>query len=155
MNPMASLAAILDSAAFSPLDRHFATLMQEFAGGDCPELVLAAALVSRRLAEGNSCFNLDELAGKTFPESPAENIPSLKLPRRAELEKLLRATPVVGQPSANTPLSFSRSRLHTATPFSWNNLSTTTNFPFSYSFFLPGSGGRASPKRLDELAPLM
>ena len=104
MNLMTTLTAILDSAAFSPLDRHFAALMQKFAGGDRPELVLAAALVSRRLAEGHSCFNLDELAGKTFPESPAENIPSPKLPRRAELEKLLRATPVVGQPGANTPL---------------------------------------------------
>ena len=104
MNPLTPLTTILDSAAFSPLDRHFAALMQKFAGGDCPELVLAAALVSRRLAEGHSCFNLDELAGKIFPESPAENTPSLKLPRSTEWEKLLRATSVVGEPGVDTPL---------------------------------------------------
>ena len=104
MNQTTPPTAILDSAAFSPLDRHFARLMQKFAGGDCPELVLAAALVSRRLAEGHSCFNLDELAGKTFPESPAENIPSLGLPCRDVWEKILRATPVIGEPGVDTPL---------------------------------------------------
>jgi exodeoxyribonuclease V alpha subunit len=104
MNPMAPLTAILDRAAFSPLDCHFAALMQKFSGKDCPELILAAALVSRRLAEGHSCFSLGELAGQTFPESPAENASSLKLPTLAEWEKLLRATPVVGEPGADTPL---------------------------------------------------
>jgi exodeoxyribonuclease V alpha subunit len=104
MNQTTPPTAILDSAAFSPLDRHFAALMQKFAGGDCPELVLAAALVSRRLAEGHSCFSLGELAGQTFPESPAENASSLKLPTLAEWEKLLRATSVVGEPGADTPL---------------------------------------------------
>jgi exodeoxyribonuclease V alpha subunit len=104
MNPPTQLTAILDGAAFSPLDRHFAALMQNFSGNDCPELVLAVALVSRRLSEGHSCFNLDELAGKAFPESLAENVSALKIPPCADWEKLLRATPVVGEPGADTPL---------------------------------------------------
>ncbi|MEI7533937.1 MAG: exodeoxyribonuclease V subunit alpha [Verrucomicrobiae bacterium] len=104
MNQKTPPTAILDSAAFSPLDRHFAALMQKFSGKDCPELILAAALVSRRLAEGHSCFSLGELAGQTFPASPAENVSPLKLPTLASWEKILRATPVVGDPGASTSL---------------------------------------------------
>ncbi len=60
--------------------------------------------MSRRLAEGHSCFSLGELAGQTFPASPAENVSPLKLPTLASWEKILRATPVVGDPGASTSL---------------------------------------------------
>ena len=104
MSQISPLAAILESEAFSPIDRHFAGLMQKFSGGDCPELFVAAALVSRRLAEGHSCFGLNELAGKTFPESSAEKISPVKFPPRGEWEKLLRSTSVVGRPHDDKPL---------------------------------------------------
>ena len=99
-----SLAPILEGEPFSPLDRHFAGLMQKFAGSDCPELVLAAALVSRRLADGHSCLCLDEVAGKNFGDCSGEINSPLILPPRAAWEKLLRATAVVGQPGADRPL---------------------------------------------------
>ena len=99
-----ALAAILTGDFFQPIDRHFAALMQKFSGGDCPELVLAAALVSRRLAEGNSCFGLNELAGKTFPEPSGGKFSPLICPPRDQWEKILRATPVVGQPGNDKPL---------------------------------------------------
>lgn len=104
MSLISPLAAVLDSEAFSPIDRHFAGLMQKLSGGDCPELVLAAALVSRRLAEGHSCFNLNEFAEKKFPELAAEKISSFKFPPREKWEKLLRATSVIGQPGDDKPL---------------------------------------------------
>jgi exodeoxyribonuclease V alpha subunit len=104
MSRLPSLAEILDSAAFHPIDRHFAGLMQKFAGGDCPELVLAAALVSRRLAEGHSCLCLDEFAAKAFPELPAGKTAPLVCPPRDEWEKLLRATSVLGRPLDDKPL---------------------------------------------------
>ena len=99
-----ALAAILAGNFFQPIDRHFAALMQKFSGGDYPELVLAAALVSRRLAEGNSCLGLDEFAGKKIPELQIENISPLNCPSRGEWEKVLRATAVVGQPGDDKPL---------------------------------------------------
>ena len=99
-----SLATILAGDFFQPLDRHFAELMQRFEGGDCPELALAAALVSRRLAEGNSCLGLDEVAGKDFSESPAAKTFLLTSPPRDEWEKVLRASAVVGQPGDDKPL---------------------------------------------------
>jgi ATP-dependent exoDNAse (exonuclease V) alpha subunit len=46
----------------------------------------------------------DEVAGKTFPEPPAEKISPLNFPPRNEWEKLLRANPVVGQPHEDKPL---------------------------------------------------
>jgi exodeoxyribonuclease V alpha subunit len=104
MNATSPLAAILESEMFHPLDRHFARLMQQFAGGDCPELVLAAALASRRLAEGHSCFFLDELAGKTFPELTTGKGALLNCPPRDQWEKLLRKTSVVGRPNDDKPL---------------------------------------------------
>jgi exodeoxyribonuclease V alpha subunit len=99
-----SLTGLLTSEAFHPIDRHFAGLMQQFAGGDCSELVLAAALVSRQLAEGHSCLCLDEFAEKSFPEQPAGKITPLVCPPREEWEKLLRQTSVVGQPGEDKPL---------------------------------------------------
>ena len=104
MKHISPLAAILESETFSPMDRHFAGLMQKYSGGNCPELVLAAALASQRLAEGHSCFSLDELAGKDFPKSAGEKISRFKFPPRDEWEKVLRATPVVGQPQEDKPL---------------------------------------------------
>jgi len=104
MKRLPSLAAILQSEAFSPIDRHFAGLMQHFSGGDFPELALAAALASHHLAEGHTCFRLDELAGKTFPEVDATKTPPIIFPRLAEWEKNLRATSVVGQPGEDKPL---------------------------------------------------
>ena len=104
MNRVSSLAAILESELFHPLDRHFAGLMQQFARGDRPELVLAAALVSRRLAEGHSCLYLGEFAGKTFPELPAGKFPPLTCPPRGVWKKSLRESSVVGRPDADKPL---------------------------------------------------
>ncbi len=99
-----ALAAILAGDFFQPIDRHFATLMQKFSNSDCPELILAAALVSRRLAEGNSCLGLDEVAGEVFPESPGGKISPLICPPRDQWKKVLRATPIVGQPGDDKPL---------------------------------------------------
>lgn len=103
MNQQA-LTAILAEEFFQPIDRHLATLMQKFSGGDCPELALAAALVSRRLADGNSCLGLDEVAGIIIPDWQIGDISSLNFPSRGDWEKVLRATSVVGQPGEDKPL---------------------------------------------------
>ncbi len=104
MSQPASLAAILESDLFNPLDRHFAKFMKKFFGCDCPELVLAAALVSRQLAEGHSCLCLKEFAGEAFPESPQGIIPSFVFPPRDNLERFLYSTPVIGRPHDDRPL---------------------------------------------------
>ena len=51
--------AVLETAAFNPTDRHLVSLLLKLSGKDCPALGLAAALVSRQLADGHSCISLD------------------------------------------------------------------------------------------------
>jgi exodeoxyribonuclease V alpha subunit len=104
MSRFSPVNEILKSEAFHPVDRHFARLMQELAGGDCPELELAAALVSRRLAEGHSCLCLDKIAGKSFPELPTGKVAPLVCPPCDEWKKSLCETSVVGRPDEDKPL---------------------------------------------------
>jgi len=42
------------------VDLHFARRMEALAGGDTPELLLAAALVSHRVGEGDVCLDLEQ-----------------------------------------------------------------------------------------------
>ena len=59
----AALQEVLAGEGLNPIDRHFAKLMVRLAGADSPGLALAAALASRRLAEGHTCLDLAEFAG--------------------------------------------------------------------------------------------
>jgi len=52
--------------SFSPLDIHFARFMTTLAGDDKPELFLAAALLSRQVAEGHVCLDLNTFADQHF-----------------------------------------------------------------------------------------
>jgi len=97
----AALTDLLASDAFSPLDRHFADLIRRLSGSGDPAVTLAAALVSRRLAEGHPCLSLDEVAGQPFPQNSAA---SVVCPPREEWETLLLASPVVGRPGKTLPL---------------------------------------------------
>jgi exodeoxyribonuclease V alpha subunit len=49
---------LAEDELFSPLDTHFARFMQRLAGESCPELSLAAALLSRATREGHICLDL-------------------------------------------------------------------------------------------------
>ena len=93
-----SLHALLQSEAFNPIDRHFGNLVRRLSDKDCPALVLAAALVSRRLADGHPCLALEEVADRPFPETAPHNPAPIQCPPRAEWEQLLRETPLVGRP---------------------------------------------------------
>ena len=52
--------------SFSPLDIHFARFMTKLTGGDKPELFLAAALLSRHVAEGHVCLDLKHICRSAF-----------------------------------------------------------------------------------------
>ena len=58
------LNRLCDSGILSRIDIHFAALMVRLAGGDVPELSLAAALVSGSARDGNICLDLSTVAGK-------------------------------------------------------------------------------------------
>ena len=86
--------AALETEAFNPIDRHLASLLVRLSGKECPALGLAAALVSRQLADGHSCIRLDAFSnGATISGPPSQ-----------EWEKLLLDTSVVGRPGEEKPL---------------------------------------------------
>jgi len=98
------LLSVLESDAFNPTDRHLANLLVKLSGKECPSLGLAAALVSRELADGHSCISLDAFGGRSFLDSRPGNGDSICCPPRAEWERLLLETSVVGRPGEDKPL---------------------------------------------------
>jgi exodeoxyribonuclease V alpha subunit len=83
------------------LDVAFADLVRRLDGrGGSAELALAAALVSRRVADGHVCLPLDEYAGQPLSDAA----PRLRAPSRDAWAAALRRSPVVGSPGARTPL---------------------------------------------------
>lgn len=92
---------------FSSLDLHFARLMTRLAGGDLPELGLAAALASRFRGRGHSCLALATVAGTVLDQ---EDLSAAKVfcPELDLWRSLLVQTTVVGAPGDFTPLVLDR-----------------------------------------------
>ncbi|PIE57108.1 MAG: exodeoxyribonuclease V subunit alpha [Desulfobulbus propionicus] len=88
-------APALAPAEFSPLDLHIGRLLARLAP-DCPEVELAAALVSRAAGQGHVCLPLEVLCVEAQDIHP--DYPSLE-----ELRERLLASPVVSRTEA-TPL---------------------------------------------------
>lgn len=99
-----ALSSVLESEAFAATDRHFADFMERMAGGDSPALVLASALVSRWLSDGQTCLPLEQVADLPFPQTGSDSIPQVQCPTLDEWIDALRKTPVVGKPGEPRPL---------------------------------------------------
>ena len=86
---------------FSALDLHFAELIGKLSGVLCPELELAALLVSRQRTGGHICLPIPEIAGQPLPAVYR----GLEIAPKADdwIEKLQR-TDVVGTPGEFKPL---------------------------------------------------
>jgi exodeoxyribonuclease V alpha subunit len=89
---------------FSELDRQFAQFIERLAGGNRPELALAAALVSFYRGQGHICLDLASVAGKPWPERAEDRSQTFVCPRLDSWRTALRAAPVVGAPGEFTPL---------------------------------------------------
>jgi exodeoxyribonuclease V alpha subunit len=110
MNEPGTDGKMLQSAVFRSVDRHFASFIRRFSlkesGGlePEPEVILAAAMVSRRLADGEVCLSLGDAADKTLSASFGDNTGGVPCPRLDAWLKVLRASPVVGVPGETKPL---------------------------------------------------
>ncbi len=82
------------------IDLHVALFLEKLAGGDRPELLLAAALASRAVGEGHICLPLDQVAGKSVfaPE------PLCKAPKLSSWRELLLASGVAAGVDGRAPL---------------------------------------------------
>jgi exodeoxyribonuclease V alpha subunit len=93
---------MLPEGLFEPIDMYFARFMEQLSGTNTPELVLAAALVSRLSREGHTCLDLNEvMAGLKGGKAEAY---LLDLPSPDAWISALRSCPVVGRPGEYRPL---------------------------------------------------
>ncbi len=84
------------------LPRRFADFLVERTDADRAELWLGAALASQQTLQGGVCLQLDEYAGKPWPDDTAP--PELRAPSRSAWIDVLRGNPAVGRPGDERPL---------------------------------------------------
>jgi len=87
----------------SLLDIHFARFTARVAGGDVPELSLAAALVSSYTRQGHICLDLSSVSGGELLEGENGGEPIVCPELKEWLRKLGKST-VVGKPGEYKPL---------------------------------------------------
>lgn len=103
----------LESGGLRALDVHFAYWMGRFAGSDEPALLLASALVSSRVGEGDVCADLARFAEQRLFAGDGAVGPVA--PPLASWRETLRSCNVVGAPGDVTPLILDESdRLYLA-----------------------------------------
>lgn len=94
------LESLREAGVFAEIDLHVARLLGRLGDGSAP-LLLGAALASRRTAEGHTCLDLAEVAGRLLGEAG----PSAVLaPAIEEWTAALRGSPAVGSPGEFAPL---------------------------------------------------
>lgn len=99
----AHLETAVSVNALRAVDYHFARRMAALAGAADPSLLLAAALVSHRVGEGDVCLDLAACAD--FPLFSAEGLAGrIALPSLDQWADDLRHCPVVGTPGDRAPL---------------------------------------------------
>jgi len=86
------------------ISRHFARFMHRLAGENCPELFLAAGLLSRYTEEGHVCLDLTQVAGKPLTEVLDGTECRKSCPQLAHWIKVLRESRVVGSPGEYKPM---------------------------------------------------
>jgi len=96
------LKLLREKGILSHLDIHFARFMTELAGGDDPELFLAAALVSSFKGLGHICLDLSTVGGKTL--LAIDDRDAVVCPEPGQWQSRLAESPVVGKPGEFRPL---------------------------------------------------
>ena len=97
------LDPLFTAGTLSRLDIHFAAHLIRLAGGDIPELALAAALVSSYTRQGHVCLDLSDMQGKKLPERGDGEVVLVCPELKGWCEKL-RGSDVVGDPGEYKPL---------------------------------------------------
>ena len=101
---MIDLDSLHKSDILSPLDLHFARFLERLSGASCPELSLAAALVSRVTRDGHICFDLSAEHLSVVSERVGEWV----LPEERRWRRKLGESRVVGEPGQHRPLILDR-----------------------------------------------
>jgi exodeoxyribonuclease V alpha subunit len=112
MKHMSTIDLNLDNKYFSDLDIHFARFIGRLSGSHAPEILLAAAMVSRFTREGNICLDLRSVEG-TLLNGDNDSADAMVMPALAKWSAVLEGCKVVGRPGDYKPLILdNRSRLY-------------------------------------------
>lgn len=95
------LKALEAAAELSPIDVHFAVTLSQLAEDDRREVLLGAALVSRRTREGHVCVPLVDVAGSPLPGGGC-------WPELSGWLEVLRSSPLVSSGVERRPLVLDR-----------------------------------------------
>ena len=100
-----TIEQLRSSGILAPLDAHFAHAMGRIGGESRPEVLLAAALVSRHVSYGHVCLDLTRLSATAIPADDAGTpVPDYEWPALSAWAETLRSSPLVGSGDAPTPL---------------------------------------------------
>jgi exodeoxyribonuclease V alpha subunit len=104
-----NISNLYEKKFLSPLDFHFACFIKELSGAEIPQLLLAAAFLSKHTSEGHVCLDLAPLANSPLMVNDEEIgvCPSL-----SQWLDILEQSPVVGHGSDYRPLILHKSRLY-------------------------------------------
>ena len=95
---------ILSHPQFRDLDRHFARFLGRWSGEESPELILAAALTSRRRSDGAVCIDLGRIARDGIFIVADGEVEPIPCPGLESWIARLRSASVVGRPGEFRPL---------------------------------------------------
>jgi exodeoxyribonuclease V alpha subunit len=112
--PAVSLESLRALSVISELDLHFAHAMLRLGREDDARVGVAAALVSRQVQNGHVCLELDRLCrGELVLETDADaGALATAWPELDAWLAALRASPLVGDEAATTPLCLDGTRLY-------------------------------------------
>ena len=102
-----SIAALRAAGMLSALDEHFARAVGRIASEQRPEVLLAAALTSRYVAQGHVCLDISRLsaAGAVYDDA-GQVVAEDAWPPAAQWLEMLRASPLVGDAGSATVAPF-------------------------------------------------
>ena len=100
-----TIERLRSAGVLSPLDEHFARAMARLGGDAREEVMLAAALASRQVGNGNVCLDLTHLATESMLYDEAgELVAAQPWPPLDQWRDALRTSPLVGDGDTVTPL---------------------------------------------------
>lgn len=103
MTVLPDVEALFDHGHIDDIDRHFAALVADLAGGNSDRVALAAAILSRRTRDGHACIDISEIAGRPWPGLPVPDADNSPLPGAEEwLAQLAASEAVTGAPATTS-----------------------------------------------------
>ena len=98
------LSPLLGRGYLAPLDVHLARTLAEIGHDERDEVLLAVALASRHLRDGNACLRLDALAGRPMLDEEGRPLDAAPAPPLAAWQEALEGSPLVTSGAGVTPL---------------------------------------------------